>query len=214
MEFHRIDRTSWNRNEHFEHYLHTIPCTYSMTVQLDVTRLLEAVKGKNKSFQAALLYGVAHVINRHKELRMSLDEQGEPGYFDVVHPSYTVFHAETETFSNLWTEYSDDFEIFHAAYLRDLSEYGSDTAFVCKTPVPNLFNFSSLPWVTFTEFHLSLAKGFGYLLPIITVGRYFKQQKKTLLPFAVQLHHAACDGFHASRFVNELQQWISAFDCL
>ena len=39
MVFEKIDRSSWKRNEYFEHYFMNIPCTYSMTVKLDITQI-------------------------------------------------------------------------------------------------------------------------------------------------------------------------------
>ncbi len=34
---------------------------------------------------------------------------------------------------------------------------------------------------------------------------------KTFLPLSLQIHHAACDGYHASLFVNTLQNKIDAW---
>ena len=31
-----------------------------------------------------------------------------------------------------------------------------------------------------------------------------------ILPLAIQVHHAVCDGFHICRFVNELQELINS----
>lgn len=39
MVFEKIDRSSWKRNEYFENYFTNIPCTYSMTVKLDITQI-------------------------------------------------------------------------------------------------------------------------------------------------------------------------------
>ena len=39
MVFEKIDRSSWKRNEYFEYYFTKIPCTYSMTVKLDITQI-------------------------------------------------------------------------------------------------------------------------------------------------------------------------------
>ena len=33
---------------------------------------------------------------------------------------------------------------------------------------------------------------------------------KIILPLAIQVHHAVCDGFHICRFVNELQELINS----
>lgn len=62
-----------------------------------------------------------------------------------------------------------------------------------------------IPWTTFEGFNLNLRHGYDYLLPIFTMGRFFEQDGRVLLPLAVQVNHAVCDGFHVCRFINELQ---------
>lgn len=42
MRFTRVDLNAWERSEYFTHYLNDIPCTYSMTVRLDITRLKQS----------------------------------------------------------------------------------------------------------------------------------------------------------------------------
>ncbi|MBP8894155.1 MAG: chloramphenicol acetyltransferase CAT, partial [Saprospiraceae bacterium] len=51
-----------------------------------------------------------------------------------------------------------------------------------------------------------------YLIPIFTMGKYFQQDNKILLPMSVQVHHAVCDGYHTSRFFNEVQELVSNFE--
>ena len=52
--------------------------------------------------------------------------------------------------------------------------------------------------------------GYDYLIPIFTMGKYYKEDNKIILPLAIQVHHAVCDGFHICRFVNELQELINS----
>ena len=73
----------------------------------------------------------------------------------------------------------------------------------------NCFTVSMIPCTFFDGFHLNLQKGYDYLLPIFTMGKFYEEQGKCLLPLAVQVHHAVCDGFHVCRFVNELQDWLN-----
>lgn len=44
MKLEIIDRSSWNRNVYFDHYFTNIPCTYSMTVKLDITQIIKKQK--------------------------------------------------------------------------------------------------------------------------------------------------------------------------
>ena len=75
----------------------------------------------------------------------------------------------------------------------------------------NVFPISSLPWTTFTGFNLNITSDGTYLFPIFTFGKYFIRGKKTLIPLSVQVHHAVCDGFHVSRFINDLQSVLDSF---
>ena len=110
--FRLIDLETWPRREHYEAYFKNTPCTWSMTVQLDVTGLVK----QGAKLYPALLYACGKVANRHEEFRMSLDEAGRPGVWDELHTSYTVFHKDTETFSCLWTPYYEDPAEYFAAW--------------------------------------------------------------------------------------------------
>lgn len=206
--FQLIDRSTWKRKEYFNHYLSDVPCTYSMTVRLDITELRE----KRVSLYPTMLYLIACVVNRHEEFRTALDDNGEVGVYDYLSPCYTVFHKESETFSNLWTTYSPNYKQFCANYENDIQEYGSINRMTAKPNAPeNTFPVSMIPWSSFEGFNLNLQKGYSYLLPIFTMGRFEVVNGRCLLPLAVQVHHAICDGFHLSRFINELQEMIEQF---
>ncbi len=207
MSWVKVDMEQYPRREHYEHYLHHVRCGYGMTVQLDVTDLAGWTKAQGVSFYAAEIYLLARLVNRHPEFRMCRNEAGDLGYWECSHPSYTVFHPETETFSVLWTEYAEDFSDFYRNYQADLLAYGGNPGFEGKpgTP-PNTFDVSSIPWAHYTDFHLDLFDGGGYLLPIFTLGQYAEVNGRRLLPVTAQVHHAVCDGYHLSRFFRELQQ--------
>lgn len=126
-------------------------------------------------------------------------------------PCYTIFHKDTETFSNLWTVYCKDYEEFYKMYENDLRQYGNQKGMFGKPDVPdNCFTVSMIPWVSFEGFNLNLQKGYDYLLPIFTMGKYYEENGRILLPLAIQVHHAVCDGFHLCRFINELQELINS----
>ena len=212
MTFHPIDINGWSRKEHFDAYFTGNPCTYSLTAELDVTTLLSTLREGEFKFFPTLLYGISYVVNRHQEFRMNFDENGRLGYFDQVNPCYTIFHKENETFSAIWTAYDEEFERFYRNYLQDMQIYSNVPGFSPKqTANHNLFNVSSIPWTSFSSFHLNLQKGYAYLPPIFTIGRYTEKDNRFLMPLAVQVHHAVCDGYHVARFLNELQEWINGF---
>ncbi len=213
MTFKLIEVSTWKRKEYFEYYLNNVPCTYSMTLNLDITTLLREIKNKNIKLYPATIYLLSVVINRHEEFRTAMDENGNVGVFDLMHPAYTIFHNDSEIFTNIWTEYNFSFSEFYKNYLIDIQKYGAVKQFFAKPNAPsNLFTISSIPWVSFTGFNLNLPKVGNYLLPIFTTGKYFYQNDRIWLPISLQVHHAVCDGYHIARFINELQEVINNFE--
>lgn len=182
MEFERIQLDSWARREHFEHYRSQVPCTYSMTTKLDITPLVEA----KARLYPAMLYLLTRAVNRFPEFRMDFDSEGKLGVYGEMHPCYTIFHRDSETFSNLWTEYTEDYSAFCRAYERDLEQFGGNKSMMAKPGVPaNTFPVSMIPWESFDGFNLNLEKGYGYLLPIFTMGRYSENNGRYLLPLSI-----------------------------
>lgn len=209
MTFTPIDREHWARREYFDHYFSQVPCTYSAVFKLDITKLRQ----QGRKLYPTMLYQIAGEVNRWEQFRTALNSRGQLGVYDQMHPCYTIFHKESETFSNLWTEYTPDYEAFCQAYQRDMEKYGGNLGMEAKPGTPeNTFPVSMLPWASFEGFNLNLQKGYDYLLPIFTMGRYYEENGKTLLPLAVQVHHGVCDGFHLCRFVSGLQARLDGME--
>lgn len=212
MSFTLIDKQNWQRKEYFDHYMQSVPCTYSMTIDLDISIILKRIKLQKISLYPVMIYAFSRIANSHKEFQMSINQKGQLGFYDKINPSYTIFHKNTETFSEIWTEYNEDFSEFYKAYLNDMQQFSHIEKMTAKpSNENNLFNISCIPWATFTSFNLNLEKGYLYLSPIFTIGKYRIVNKKTILPLAIQVHHSVCDGYHLARFCNELQELLNTF---
>ena len=113
---------------------------------------------------------------------------------------------------DVWTEYDEDFSVFYERYLRDRKEYGGREMKPSKPyEGENLFNVSCIPWASFTGFGLNVPKSTRFFSPIFTVGKYYLREGKLYMPFAAQVHHAVCDGWHVAAFVNGLQERMNDF---
>ena len=205
-----IDLDTWPRREHFEHYLMRVECKYAITVDVDVTEMVAALRESSNKSYLAQIWAISSVVNRHAEFRMTLVNEKTPATWDIVHPAFTVFNAERETFANVWTPFHADFPTFHANAADVLTEHRNTTSFQPQPDMPaNTFDISSVPWVSFTGFSLHMRDGWKHLLPILTLGRYREVQGRTTMPLAIQIHHAAADGFHTARLIQELQELFS-----
>lgn len=211
-----IDLDTWPRRQHFEHYRRFVPCTYSMTVEVDVTAFTAALRRSQRKSYIAQVWALATVVNRHDEIKMYLTAEEEPGVWPVVHPAFTVFNPERETFACVWAPYDSDFGAFHDVAAPLLAEHSRACDFFPQgEPPANVFDVSSLPWASFTGFNLNIGgNGWNHLAPIFTLGRYAERDGRVLLPLAVQVHHAAADGFHSTPLVNELQALLTGLTWL
>lgn len=59
-------------------------------------------------------------------------------------------YKDTETFSNIWTEYRPNLNEFCIAYEKDILKYGNKKGMVGKPNIPaNNFTVSMIAWTTF-----------------------------------------------------------------
>lgn len=207
--FQPIDLETWKRAPYYLHFYEQTRCTYSLTTNLNITALLQHAKSKGVKLYPILLYALTQVVNRHEEFRTTINKDGVLGFWQESVPSYTIFHPSDETFSTLWTESRGGLEEFLVSYASDMATYGHNSGLCIKPEMPeSIFHVSSLPWTTFTSFNINVFSDGSYLLPIFTWGKYVDNQGECLIPLAVQVHHAVCDGFHVSRLISELQEQL------
>ncbi|WP_084077027.1 CatA-like O-acetyltransferase [Demequina sp. NBRC 110057] len=201
-----IDRSTWARSETYDHFRDAVPCTVALTFEIDVTEAQARRRAARRKAYLAQIWAIAHAVNGRSEFRMALGGEGEPAVWSTVHPSFTVFNAERETFSNLWCPYSPDFATFHAQASELMEEHSAPTALFPQAERPaNLFDVSSLPWRRFTGMVLDVEGGRDHLLPIFTIGRCEEREGRLVAPLAIQVSHAAADGFHLCRLADDIQ---------
>ncbi|TFC57749.1 hypothetical protein E3O60_15810 [Cryobacterium sp. TMB1-7] len=72
--------------------------------------------------------------------------------WDIVHPAFTVFNPERETFANVWSPFHADFPTFHEHTADVLAKYRTSTSFRPQPDMPtNVFDISSVPWALDTR---------------------------------------------------------------
>ncbi len=211
MNYKTIDINNWARREHYQLF-RQMQCSFSITVDINISNIIQVLVSKDYKLYPTLIYLITKAINQTPAFKMSI-KAGELVEWNNVHPSYTIFHKDNQTFSGIWTEYHSDFNQFMKNYVTDQLEYKDNLSFLSKPDKPeNTFDISCLPWVSFTGFTLSFPEIKDYFKPIITIGKYRHEHDQILLPLAIQIHHAVCDGFHIGVFLNQLQQICDEFD--
>ena len=208
--FHKIDFETWERKEHFKYYINLIKTNYNLTAELNISQLMEKIKDKKLKFFPTMLYCIIKAVNQNKEFRMDYDKEGNLGYWDYVVPSYTIFHDDDKTFSDIWSEYDENFEKFYKNIVEDIEKY-KDIKGV-KTKLGRGDNFcpiSCIPWLSFTGCANDTYSEAKMLFPVIAFGKYFKCDEMTMIPISVFVNHAVADGYHTCKLINDIQSIIN-----
>ena len=209
MNYTTIDLNAWSRGNLFQFYIDKMRIVMSLTVDIDVKNLKLYSKKTGIPFYPLMLWVVSKVINNHDEFKYSWDNEGNLIRWDYVSPSYTDFHNNDENFTKMVTEYSDDLTEFYGRVMADRERYKNDRAMLDNQPL-NFFDVSCLPWVRYKHFDVHVFDEGKFLAPVVTWGKYEQTEDKLLMPLTMNIHHAVADGFHLSRFFNEVQELIDS----
>ncbi len=211
LNFTPIDMAVWPRRELFYYFSKMAPTGYSITVEADVTGLRKALKARGLKFFPAYLWMTTKCLNRQPEFRLALRD-GVLGVYETLTPLYAAFHPDDETFSLMWTEYDEDFFTFHRAYCENQARYGEKHGILSR-PVPppeNAYTVSCIPWVSFRHFAVHSYEDKPYYFPSVEAGKLELRGGRELLPLSLTCHHAATDGIHVYRFLQQLEAEAAA----
>ena len=212
MKFTPIDLQTWPRGQMFYYFAKMAPTGYSLTVQLDVTKLRATLKDAGLKFFPAYLWLVTKNLNQQMEFKVA-EQDGVLGYYDTLTPLYASFHEDTHTFSLMWTEFAEDFRQFHQAYLDNQKQFGDNRGVLCQPQLPpaNAYTVSCLPWVSFDHFAVHSYENKAYYFPSVEAGKFLEQDGKCRMPLSLTCHHATTDGWHVARFLEDLQRDMDGF---
>lgn len=211
-----VDYEHWPRREIYERFS---GYRYTITANLDVTALLEMVKGRGLRFYPAVCHCIGQVVNQNAAFRFGR-VAGKVGCWERLDLHYTVMRKNGDhLFAHAVTRYQEDFFAFHSAFLEDQrqAEEGDQLYPSGCSPLDTV-HVSAMPGLRFCSLSLSKPASFSdsgngdtAFIPFVTTGRHFEENGRTMIPVAVEFHHAVNDGYHAQQFFCQLEQ---RFCCL
>jgi chloramphenicol O-acetyltransferase type A len=197
----------WERKPYFDYYYYTIKTKYNLNHHIDITELVNETQKRNLKFYPTFLYVIMRGINQNEEFRISFNEKGDLGIWNFVMPSYTIFHEDTKTFSDVWSEYKPHFKDFYSEIIRDMKTYKDVKQVKARdNRPPNFCPISVLPWLSFHSFSQDTYSETSFLYPIIRFGKYYQKESRILIPFSVFVSHAVADGYHTCKLINEIEE--------
>lgn len=199
-----IDKSQWNRREHFEHFSAFDDPFFGITVNVDCTSIYHRAKEKGISFSLLLLHRIITAACAVEEFRYRIEGDNIVCYDSLV-PEATVARAD-HTFVFASFEYELDEEIFMqkaTAVMEGLQH----TVGLNKSAVfrPNAIHYSAVPWLSFSDMkHPSNIRS-GDSVPKISTGKFFHDRERLLIPISITCHHGLMDGYHVNRLIEELE---------
>ncbi len=208
----KIDMEKWPRRDHFAYYTEKLKVQYNITAEIRVETLLSYCRNTGRRFYPVLIYLTAKTVNSIDNLKLFLNEAGELCQWKQVHPNYTIFHNDDKTFSDCWSLYNEDLDIFYDTITSDMEKYANVKGIKVRSDQPkNFFCVSCAPWTSFTGFNTTVVGGDLQYFPVITMGKYHRDDENTVrMPVNLNVIHAVCDGYHAGLFFDMLQNEIDA----
>lgn len=202
MEFIKIDMETYPRRAHFD-YFRAMAYPYAgMTVNADVTRLMETVKDRKLPFFLTALYLAANAANAVPELRRRIRDGGIVE-FPNCNTSHTVALPDG-TYCYCMLDCSLPFGEFIPYAAAKQEKAGKEPCLDDGEEADSLFFFSSVPWVSYSSI-IQPTPFPADSNPRITFGRYFAQDGKMLMPVTILVNHALADGKHMADFYRNLE---------
>ena len=204
-QFTQIDKKTWARKHLFALYTKPYMLTnFSASMKLKAEKLVKYQKAQGQKLVPALLYIISKEISKDTAFTVAVKD-GFLGYWDSMHPMYPVLN-ENGTFTFHTTRVAGTFPEFYDAYLREKEENAGKTGAYASLMPLNSYVISIMPYFAFDSFSFELKGQKDYFAPVVSVGKY---DENYLMPVAVTVNHAVCDGYQLSELFNRIQK---AFD--
>ena len=201
-----LDLANWNRREHFEFFSQLDEPFHGLCVNLDCSLAYQHCKDRQQSFFLYYLHQILQAINQTDAMRYRIVDNQVFDY-SVIHANATVQRAD-HTFGFCPIYFEDDFARFVSAakLAMDKIKNSSGLCFNDECAREDVIHFSAIPWISFTGLTHARQYASKDSVPKISVGKFFKQDHRLLLPIAVFAHHGLVDAYHVHQFLDTLQQ--------
>ena len=206
-QFVRIDEKSCKRAMHCHVFRNSVEPAFCVTFELDITNFLNKIREKKYSFTFALVYSVSVCANQIEEFRYRFLD-GDVVLYDRIDTAFTYLNQDTELFKVVNVPLTESLE----EYIILATKTAEEQQAYFTGPLGNdVFQFSPMPWVTYTHISHTNAGKKDNATPLFDWGKYFQRDGRTLLPFSVQAHHSFIDGLHVGKLADTLQAYLDAF---
>ena len=208
MEYSLISMEDDVRKDHFAYFQGMGYPYVGVTVQVEITDWLAAVKARKHPFFHSFLYAAANAANQVRELRRRIMDGNVIEYKKCL-SSYTLA-LENGSYCYCTLDTDQPFPEFLEYAKNEQQKAAAQAGIDDGKDALALFFISSLPWLSYSALVQPVPSP-ADSNPRITWGRYFTQENKIWIPVSLLCHHALVDGLHLNRFFEQLDGQLQAF---
>lgn len=204
---HLVDLSAWKRRAHYELFRTYEQPFFSVTVEVDVTRVWNACrKPAGPPFFLTSLFLMLNAVNETEAFRLRLRKRGVRLH-DRVAVGPTI-PRDDGTFGFVRLAPGRRLEEFIQAGQAAIANEAARSTLTPMKRTDDIVFHSVLPWFRFTSFTNALPGNDS--IPRIVFGKCSRDGRRVKMPVAVQVHHALADGIHVAQFIerfsNALQE--------
>ena len=202
----RIDRATYPRRDHFNHFVGMAYPYVGVTVDVDVTDLLGCCREKGYSFYLMVLHAVALAADEVPEFRRRIDQGGIVEYEKCPTSHVELKPDGTYAYCTLHHHMPLAEYLARAEAARNAArESGSIEE---EAEVQSMYFISTLPWLHYTQLIQPVACG-EESNPRFTWGKYQQNSDgRMMMPLSVLVHHALADGVHIAKFYEAFDKQV------
>lgn len=203
----KIDLTTWNRRQHYQHFLNFLDPYFGVTVAVDVTSAYNWAKSNKESFFVRYLHDCMKAINDVENLRLRIVED-EVIEFDQIHCSTTIAKPDG-TFGMSWIVFSENYDEFKNNFQFEQQRTIESSNLLPETNGLDCIHCSALPWFTFIG-HKEPISGVKDSVPKLGYSKTYEENDRLKMNIAINLHHGLADGRHVGKFVQKFQRNLNS----
>ena len=211
MIYREIDVSKSPRKAHYDHFRHMQNPQVGVTVEVDVTELVQRCKESGWSFYLAFIHAAALAANTVPELRRRLKGEGIVEYESCSTSHVELLGDGTYCYCTLrhdpaqsWGDY-----MAYAAEARRKARAGASIEE--DQEVDSYLFITTLPWLHYSAL-IQPTAGPQDCNPRISWGKFTADHRgRLMMPLTLLCHHSLVDGLQMAAFYKAVEDCLAQF---
>ncbi len=204
----KVDIQTWERKQHYEHFIKLKDPYFGMTIPFDVTQAYHFSKTKSVSFFGKYMHNCMQAINDVDELKLRIIND-EVVRYNTIHASATIMRPN-KTFGFSFIEFDNDLNVFLDNLASEKRRIEASNNLFPPQNGLDCIHCSAVPWLQFSG-HKEPVSGHIESVPKIAFSKIEHKKNDTIkMNVAISVNHALVDGYHLGLFSEKFQHYLNS----